>query len=551
MHDYLRYKLTHDAKTMLGETQGKFTVAASRRVAMGDVISGGASFTCPFENVEVAGGSLPLTANAHDFGVEVLLPASSVGDACRAKWIRAETVSPSDADHIEDSTDAMGMLLSPTVSLEFEGRSADALSGPVTVLMPTAMGSRMDDGTEMMKEDLLVVYATWATARWVEVAQSEFKLLPRRRIPGVEQEMPFVAVRVPTAGLVCVYSRHDPVRKPAVRVLAYAYVPEIMSPLELQLVNVYLCPAIPDAMVLARLREQHERGTVLVGGQSEVFEVHEGARVIVRMGVAEGLVEGEVIFDGDLVWVPLQFDPDDVRRQQSSSAPRLHGSDAPPTPDAQGVDVDTAEPAFLHIAGALAIRIDLNRGSNLHQARHARLAATNERGAHSARRRGAMQIHAAGVDFPCRVTIHEFSPPSAPRKLRIHTRTGTALTLVWEHPRAWGGCALHHYEVQMRKIRANGDASEWTAAGVCAASHCDFTIYERVRVCTFARVRVHICAFVRPGACLSSSAHTHASAYMRARIHTCPARHAYTRTRARLQQPRARPLPTARPRHSQ
>ena len=138
MHDYLRYKLTHDAKTMLGETQGKFTVAASRRVAMGDVISGGASFTCPFENVEVAGGSLPLTANAHDFGVEVLLPASSVGDACRAKWIRAETVSPSDADHIEDSTDAMGMLLSPTVSLEFEGRSARLLPGAAEALLAVA-----------------------------------------------------------------------------------------------------------------------------------------------------------------------------------------------------------------------------------------------------------------------------------------------------------------------------------------------------------------------------------------------------------------------------
>jgi hypothetical protein len=212
---YLRYRLTHDAQQLSLSEKDHFVESASRRVPMGELISDGSAFICPFTHESVRGGTLTLDARSHDFGVSLLVPESAVSDACRPKWVRAETVTAADVrtlrapnrtmraaqppptscsplcaphglmdrctrltarctrfffvcaapylrsqvDHIDDSTRAMGVPLSTTVSVELEGRSADELTAPLTLLLPTCVGKTMDDGAEVTLDDLIVVYA--------------------------------------------------------------------------------------------------------------------------------------------------------------------------------------------------------------------------------------------------------------------------------------------------------------------------------------------------------------------------------------------------------
>ena len=118
------------------------------------------------------------------------------------------------------------------------------------------------------------------------MSESEVQLLDAREMAAFDCEMPAMAVRVPTAGLVCAYARNDPAlkRNPAVRLRAYAFVPELMSPLELQEVRVYIVPAMPDEIEHARAMEQHYRGAVTLGGVSDVFEACIGQAIAVTFG---------------------------------------------------------------------------------------------------------------------------------------------------------------------------------------------------------------------------------------------------------------------------
>ena len=58
--------------------------------------------------------------------------------------------------------------------------------------------------------------------------------------------------------------------------------------------------------------------------------------------------------------------------------------------------------------------------------------------------------HALQVDI--RVMLHAFPNPSAPRNVRLLSRTQSVLQIVWDMPSAWGGCALASYEVEAREI---------------------------------------------------------------------------------------------------
>ena len=52
-----------------------------------------------------------------------------------------------------------------------------------------------------------------------------------------------------------------------------AYLPRRMSHLELHRLRIYVCQAIPDELESLTVREQHDRGSVSVGGKSKVFEL--------------------------------------------------------------------------------------------------------------------------------------------------------------------------------------------------------------------------------------------------------------------------------------
>ena len=62
--------------------------------------------------------------------------------------------------------------------------------------------------------------------------------------------------------------------------------------------------------------------------------------------------------------------------------------------------------------------------------------------------RGEVEADENRHDFTCEVVIHDFPPPSPPLNLAIFARTSSAMSLLWEMPLSWGGCALSEYELQ-------------------------------------------------------------------------------------------------------
>ena len=149
---------------------------------------------------------LTLEAHGHDFGVEVLVPPSAVGDGMRGHWIRAETVIQAQVDYFSDGTVGLGQALSPTVCVELEQPSSGPrpeLRDDYTVVLPLCVGSCMDDKSEIAKGDLAVCFGRWQTGEWLEIHSDNFELLPPRPMARYGCEMPFVAVRLPRPGLVC------------------------------------------------------------------------------------------------------------------------------------------------------------------------------------------------------------------------------------------------------------------------------------------------------------------------------------------------------------
>ena len=63
--------------------------------------------------------------------------------------------------------------------------------------------------------------------------------------------------------------------------------------------------------------------------------------------------------------------------------------------------------------------------------------------------------------FLATTTIHSFPVPAAPRAVAYVSRTLSSITVQWEAPGYWGGCALKTYEVQLREITKDGVEKEW------------------------------------------------------------------------------------------
>eukprot|EP00966_Prymnesium_polylepis_P245203 5672529-Prymnesium_polylepis.1 len=64
--------------------------------------------------------------------------------------------------------------------------------------------------------------------------------------------------------------------KPKTRVRAVAYLPLLMSVLEIHVLRIYLVQNLPDEIEQLKVAEQKERGTVVMAGQSHVFDIEQG-----------------------------------------------------------------------------------------------------------------------------------------------------------------------------------------------------------------------------------------------------------------------------------
>ena len=222
-----------------------------------------ADFVEPLSGRAMQGGHLKLDAHGHAFGVELLVPRPQSIEAMRGladRWIRAETVQPKTVDALVDGTGQLGMelspvafhrlpsishdlLISPTTSgmelspvLHVEMARGQPLEDPPTALLPTCLGTLTNERTAVSKEDVIVCHATWQGGEWTELEATEFELLPLRPMPKYGCEMPFVALRVASAGLYAVHARTQRPCRPNTRVRALAFLPTKLSPLELQVI---------------------------------------------------------------------------------------------------------------------------------------------------------------------------------------------------------------------------------------------------------------------------------------------------------------------------
>jgi hypothetical protein len=404
-----------------------------------------------------------LEAHGHRFGVEVLVPKASVGEAQRAHVIRAETVIQAQVDYFADGTGGLGQPLSPTVYVEVEsseGKKA-SLGGDITVVLPTCLGSMMDDKSVIAKGDLAVCFGRWQTGEWLEIDETHFELLPPRPMPQYGCEMPLIAVRLPTPGLVCAFSRHDN-RKPRMRVRCAAYLPGRMSHLELHRLRVYVSPAIPDELESLTVREQHDRGSVSLSGVSEIFELSYGERLAISVSLprkgeggggaapASSTMSGALNWMGDVTYVDLDFDPEEMHTSLRAAAAEKEG----------GGEGGEGAGSVGNVHGNLEVKVEV-------EDLRSRLRAAGRRGAFSGLGGGGGGGSAERTQvFPCAVTIVNFSPPAAPTKLSLVHRTNASLSVAFEPPKRWGGCALDRHEVEMREITKDGKYHEkgWAAA---------------------------------------------------------------------------------------
>ena len=59
-----------------------------------------------------------------------------------------------------------------------------------------------------------------------------------------------------------------------------------------------------------------------------------------------------------------------------------------------------------------------------------------------------------GYELPFQVALHKYSPPEAPRALRLVSRLLKSFTLAWEPPAALGGCAVRQYSIEVANLNA-------------------------------------------------------------------------------------------------
>jgi len=388
-------------------------------------------------------GVLLLDAHEHDYSIEVIIPDKSVPMELGSKWVRAQTVVPQKIDYFVDGTGELGQLCSPTVSVEFEEQCDHALKGPYTVVFPHCFGFDVQEKWRGVVEtcgDVVVCFSTWRSAEWLEGDHKHWKFVESPLANATyDCKLGAIAVDMVEAGLVCAFLRHDsrnpsPMEQPKTRVRAVAYLPEKMSPLEMQVLRVYLVPNLPDEIEQLHVVEQKDRGTVVVAGQSHVFECEYGNEVAISCGGL--LVEADreqLTWLGEMTYIDFSFDPDDLadvlRKELREKIAGAEGSAG------ETVSLEDVEP--VELKGDLSIGVSLMPPAKVAFLRRAR-----------GLKQPCPEVHL----FKAHAHIESYPPPGPPLNLSLVARTNTIVSLKWDPPLTWGGCALNNYQIEYRHV---------------------------------------------------------------------------------------------------
>jgi len=295
---------------------------------------------------------------------------------------------------------------------------------------------------------------------------------------------------------VAVFARQQPRahRHVKMRVRALAFVARKLSPLELQTVRVHVAPAIPDMLEELHVEEECERGSVLLGGQSALFDVAMDQHVTVSLGGGELPHESQhQPWHGEPLQFDFDFDPEqmlpslhEAMLQADAADEAAHTSGTDEGKEQEQGDL-RAEGEAEPLLGTLPLLVETGGPARL----------VHGRSKDKFSRHSRDGISADGHAFGCDVTIHIFPPPMRPTNLRVHARTQSALEVRWAPPIDWGGCALTCYEIEYRKPA--GDVTKpWVPVGSVDPRLDTFTIYENIFNCDV-RVRARNVGALRPG----------------------------------------------------
>ena len=270
-----------------------------------------------------------------------------------------------------------------------------------------------------------------------------------------------------------------------------------MSHLELHRLRIYVCQAIPDELESLTVREQHDRGSVSVGGKSKVFELSYGERLSISVGVKDsegGQVQTHSLsWKGEVEYVDIDFDPAELHALAAKRS-RAEGDVAPseePSEGGAGVTLPVEFHGALQITVAVEdLRSRMRRGSVF--------------GGPGKGGKGGGQGKVQSI-FPCAVTVQEFAPPAAPTNLGLVHRTNASLAITFDPPRRWGGCALDRHEVEMCEIKKDGKYHEkgWVQAQEIPAGRAPITqiacrvymaeVWHRCVACTSHVLHLYTC----------------------------------------------------------
>ena len=214
--------------------------------------------------------------------------------------------------------------------------------------------------------------------------------------------------------------------------------------------RVYIVRAIPDEIEHARAIEQHDRGAVTLGGVSEVFEACIGQAISLTIGGGTPRMpqsSEDFDFNGEMIVYKYEMDPEDLVEHAEEADGKDEGEEG--EEEAEG---EEAPETPLQVAGIVPMTLEVADGT---QSRLARLSVASRTVYSKRQGRVGTVVKPRSIPLPCHVTVREFPPPGAPMKLHILTRTNTALTVAWEPPPYWGGCALRGCKSsQLRKCGA-------------------------------------------------------------------------------------------------
>jgi len=443
LQDLLQDTLTRENKFehTFAKFKESFVQAHSERVPLGELVRGERR------------GLLRLDTRGHDYGIEVRFAEECLCEENEGLWARAQTLLESSVDYFEDETGNLGELFSPVVWVEVEEQAE--LDDDFSVRFPHAFA---EEG--LSKSDVLVAYADFDGGVWQQVDEAAFRFLPGNDQTGMP---PSISVRMVEGGIVAAFGRSDKKLKQRMRMVAY--VPDKIIPLEMEQLNVYLLPALPDQEKLLDFLEIRERGSKKQGGKSDVLTVRQSAMVEVALKQGGGKTEAHSLqWSGELASLSFELDPDVFQEERGESGP--------------------ASAHELRREFALEVAVtDL-------QAR--RLSIVN---------RHSMSNGRQVSRVPCSLSVHAFPSPSPPRELAVTLRTNTLLQLCWLHPTFWGGCALSHYEVQLRERTNKGVIKEWRTVGDASERNRNFKPTADLPFNVFAgelRVRAYNCASLTP-----------------------------------------------------